>query len=69
MYLLPKSFKTNLKCKLIVNQNLKNKINKLRTTSSYNIWLLLWDEVLLVRLQEPIDQCLLLTQQKLSTTL
>ena len=69
MYLLPKIFKTNIKCKVIVNQNLKNKINKLRTTSSYNIWLLLRNEVLLVRLQEPVDQFLILTQQNMSTTL
>ena len=59
MYLLPKIFKTKLKSKVIVNQNLKNKINKLTTTSSYNIWLLLRNEVLLVKLQEPVDQCLL----------
>ena len=29
--------------------------DKLRTRSSYNIWLLPPDEVLLVRLQEPVD--------------
>ena len=31
----------------------------LKTKSNYNIWLLLWDEVLLVMLQEHVDQCLL----------
>ena len=45
------------------NRNKKNKALKIRcnleTKSSYNIWLLLRDEVLLVRLQEPIDQYLL----------
>ena len=47
-----------MKYKIILNQRLKirTKItDKLRTRSSYNIWLLLRDAVLLVRLQEPVD--------------
>ena len=38
----------------------KTKTYNLKTKSSYNIWLLLRDEILLVRFQEPVDQCLLL---------
>ena len=33
----------------------KDKTNNLRTTSSYNIWLLMRDESLLVMFQEPVD--------------
>ena len=50
--------KINIKCKIILNQRLKirtKRINKLRTRSSYNIWLFLWDELLLMSLQEPVD--------------
>ena len=59
MYLFLKILKINSKCKTIENQCLTNRKNKLRTRSSYNIWLLLWDEILLVRFQEPVNQCLL----------
>ena len=38
--------------------SLKNNTSKLGTIFSLNIWLLLWDEILLVRFQEPVDQCL-----------
>ena len=55
MDLFLKILKINSKCKIIENQCLRNRTNKLRTRSSYNIWLLLQDEVLLVRLQEPVD--------------
>ena len=50
--------KINIKCKIILNQWLKirtKRTDKLRTRSSYKVWLLLQDEVLLVRLQEPIE--------------
>ena len=69
MYLFLKILKINSRCKIIENQCLKNRTNKLRTRSSYNIWLLLWDEILLVRFQEPIDQCHLPSQLNLSITL
>ena len=55
---LSKVLKINIKCKIILSQQLKIKTkrtHKLRTRSSYNICLLLWDEVLLVRLQELVD--------------
>ena len=55
---MSKVLKINIKCKIILNQRLKIKTkrtNKLRTRSSYNIWLLLRDEVLFLRLQEPVD--------------
>ena len=37
MYLFLKILKINSKCKIIENQCLKNRTNKLRTRSSYNI--------------------------------
>ena len=68
MCLLQKILKTNLKYKVIVNQCLKNKTNKLRKTSSYNIWLLLRYGILLERFQEPVDQFLLPSKLNLSIT-
>jgi len=55
---LSKVLKINIKCKIILNQQLKirtKRTDKLRTRSSYNIWLLLRDEVLFLRPQEPVD--------------
>ena len=55
---MSKILKINIKYKIILNQGLKirtKETDKLWTRSSYNIWLLLRDEVLLVRLQEPVD--------------
>ena len=40
-------------------QNLNKSIKRWKTKTGYNIWLLLQNEVLPVRLQEPVDQCLL----------
>ena len=40
-------------------QNINKSIKRWKTETWPNIWLLLRDEVLPVRLQEPVDQCLL----------
>ena len=55
MYLSLWNFKPNQKWKVIGNKSLKNNTHRLGTIFSLNIWLLLRDESLLVRFQEPVD--------------
>ena len=45
----------NHKSRVIGNQSLKNSTHRLGTIFSLNIWLVLRDESLLVKFQEPVD--------------